>query len=281
MGQRWAKKWREEQINIPPIQPKVDQVMSIQRPQLNLDLQNGTVVVFSDAHVIPGQESLAALALLKVLKIVNPAIVINGGDIFDFASISKHDKLGWADQFTVKDELEAGLELLTNVSKITPGAKHIAIEGNHCSRFNKFLSKHIPQFKGVAGLNLTDHLPKDWQYVMSVIINNNTIFLHAYHGGVHCAYNNVIKSGLSIVTGHVHTLDIKPFTDYRGTRYGISTGTLATIQDNPLFAYTNGTPLNWQAGFVVLTYINGQLQYPEVCSINSENKAIFRGQIIE
>lgn len=259
----------------------VEQVYSSHKPELNFELKNGTIIVFSDAHVVPHEDlSISAQALLEILKELKPQIVVNGGDIFDFASISKHDKLGWDNQFTVKEELEAGMDLLEQVAKVTPGALHIAIEGNHDTRFNKFLSKHIPQFKGVPGFNFTDHLPKEWRYAMSILINNNTIFLHGWHGGVHCAFNNVIKSGISIVTGHTHTLDIKPFTDYNGTRFGISTGTLATIQNNKLFAYTNASPLNWQAGFVVLTYIDGELQYPEVCNVNAAGHAVFRGKVI-
>ena len=256
-----------------------EQVTASHLPQKEITLLNGTVVIFSDAHVIPGAgHSVAAKALLKVLDLVHPDIVIDGGDSFDFASISKHEKLGWANQYSVKEELEAGLELLRDVSSASKGAAHYMLESNHVTRYNKFLTKHCPQFRGVKGFNFQDQLPKGWEYQLSLLINKNTIFLHGWHGGVHCSYQNVAKAGISIVTGHIHSLDVKPYVDYNGARYGISTGTLAEIQDNPLFGYTGGTPLNWMSGFVVLNYAEGILLYPELCHIAKNGKAYFRGK---
>ncbi len=250
-------------------------------PQRNFNLKDGIVIDFSDSHILPKQDlSLAAKALLLVLKDLKPNIVVNGGDTIDFASISRHEKLGWNEQFTIKEELEAAADFLKMVQKATPGSKFIHIAGNHDDRFNKILANKMPQFKGVKGFNLIDHIPSGWEYLMAMTINNNTMFLHAINGGVHAGYNNVMKAGMSVITGHTHQLEVKPYTDYKGTRYGVQTGTLATIQNNPLFAYTMGSPLNWMAGFVVLTYVNSILQFPEVCSINSEGQAFFRGKIL-
>lgn len=249
--------------------------------QLNLDIKNGTVVVFSDAHILPHQDySAAAQALLKVCKEIKPEYVINGGDTYDFSSISRHDKLGWEQQFTIKEEIEAGETFLNELYNVTLGARHMMLEGNHDTRMNKFLAKHLPQFKGVKGFDFRDHIPKGWEYTMSILVNKNTMFLHMFNSGVHAGYNNVVKSGMSVVCGHTHQLEVKPFSDYNGTRFGIQTGTLATIKNNPLFNYTLNTPLNWQSGFVVLTYINGLLQYPEVCNVNSDGQAVFRGKVV-
>lgn len=255
-------------------------LQAVGTPIGNISLQNGTVIVFGDSHLVPGQESAAAKALKILTKEIKPNIEINIGDIYDFASISKHPQIGWNPQLTVKDELQAGYDFMNELINLSPQTRFFMLEGNHDTRFNKFLANHIPQFKGVPGFDLRDHLPKGWAYTMSIMINNNTVFLHAHHCGVHAAYNNTLKGGLSVVTGHTHILEAKPFVDFRGARYGVQTGTLATIQGNPLFAYTLGSPLNWMAGFVVLTYIDSVLQYPEICSINSAGQAIFRGKLL-
>lgn len=248
--------------------------------QLFDEIKNGTVVVFSDAHIIPNIRSSAQKALLSVCKSINPDMIINLGDIFDFASISSHDKLSWENRFTLEEELQAGLDFMEDVHKSAPQAKKYFLFSNHDCRYNKFLAKHAPQFKGVKGFSLEDHIPSYWNNCMSLTLNKNTIFLHQYHGGVHAGYNNVVKSGISIVTGHTHLLENKPFTDYNGTRYGIQTGTLSSIKDNPLFNYTLGTPLNWIAGFTILTYMDGELQMPEFCTVNKDNQAVFRGKVV-
>lgn len=249
--------------------------------QLIDSIKNGTVLVFSDAHVIPRKLSSAQKAMLSMCKSLNPDMIVNLGDIFDFASISSYDKMAWENRFSLEEELDAGINYMKDIQKASPNSKKYFLYSNHDCRYNKFLAKHAPQFKGVKGFSLEDHIPEEWVNCMSLNLNKNTMFLHQYNGGVHAGYNNVVKSGISIVTGHTHIMECKPFTDYNGTRYGIQTGTLSSIKDNPFFNYTVGTPLNWMAGAVFLTYIDGELQMPEFMTINKSNEAVFRGRILQ
>ena len=246
----------------------------------NYELLNGTVIVFSDSHILPNQPmSEAAAALLKVVAALKPSIIIDNGDLLDFASISRHDKLGWEEGFSVEEELIAGMTFLRQLQKASPSSLFLGIQSNHIDRYNNFLVKHCPQFRNVKGFKYEDQLPPGWNYHLSIRLNKNTMFLHQYHSGVHSAYNNVVKGGLNMITSHTHKMEVKPYTDYNGTRYGVQTGTLATIRNNPFFNYTMGTPLDWRAGFVVLTYINGELQTPEMCEITKQG-AFFRGELI-
>lgn len=248
--------------------------------QLNLTLENGTIVVFSDAHVHPSKPlSVAAQALIKVCKELKPDMVIDGGDSFDFSSISRHDKIGWNPEFTVQQELEAGVEFLDMVRESTPKSQFYMLASNHNIRFNSFLRKHAPQFMGVKGMNFEDHV-KNWTHCLSIMLNKNTMFLHGWHSGVHATYQNTLKSGINLISSHLHQMDCKPYADYTGTRYGVCTGTLAD-KSSDFFRYTNSTPLNWVSGFVVLTYINHELQMPEFANVNNHGKVFFRGKIIE
>lgn len=259
--------------------PSVEELVTPLK-HINLTLKDGVVIVFSDAHLHPKQDyPIAAKALLKVVKDLQPDVIVDGGDLLDLASISKHDKLGWEDSISVKDELDVGFRFLSQLSFASPNSKCIELQGNHTDRMDKFLVKHCPQFKGLKGFRYQDQLPPGWDYSRSLMINDNTMFLHQFNQGVHAAYNNVMKSGISIVTGHTHILEVKPFTDYTGTRYGIQTGTLADPKVNPFFEYTLGTPLNWNSGFVVLTYANSELINPELCTV-SKAGAFFRGKKI-
>ena len=59
--------------------------------QVQLGMLDGCVIVFSDAHFIPGQRSTAFKGLLYMIETLKPHAVICNGDAFDGASISRHD----------------------------------------------------------------------------------------------------------------------------------------------------------------------------------------------
>jgi len=104
---------------------------------------------------------------------------------------------------------------------------------------------------------------------------------HRYKGGIHATHNNTVGSGKTIVTGHLHSLKVTPYSDYNGTRYGVDTGTLADT-DGPQFVdYLEDSPTNWRSGFIVLTFKDGELLYPEIVQKFSDNHIQFRGQVID
>ncbi len=99
---------------------------------------------------------------------------------------------------------------------------------------------------------------------------------HRWHNGQHATYNNTLKSGRSIVTGHLHKLQVYPYSDYGGRRYGVDTGTLAEPYGDQ-FVYTEMNPVNWCSGFCVLTFKDGMMLPPELCEVIN-GSAYFRGQ---
>jgi hypothetical protein len=114
------------------------------------------------------------------------------------------------------------------------------------------------------------------------MVNEHTMIKHRWHNGIHAVYNNTLKSGVSFVTGHLHSLKVTPWTDMgaQKTRYGVDTGTMANI-DDPAFFYTEDSPVNWRSGLAVLTFWEGKLMPPELCEVISEGIVYFRGKIIE
>lgn len=258
-------------------QPKKFRSTSTQQMQLS-DTSTFTVVAFSDSHVIPDNPSLASKALLAVLKQLQPKYVACLGDTFDFASISKHAKAGWEKRFSVQDELKAGTALLNDVVDAAPRAMRFMTFSNHDGRYDGILAAKLPEFEGVMGFSLKDHIGSDWNYGISLMVNNNAILKHQWNAGVHAAWNNVLKSGISIITGHTHKQGCKPYTDYTGTRFGVEVGTLSEI-NNPMYNYTEHAPVDWISGFVVLTFVNGKLITPEFASVLDGN-AYFRGEKI-
>ena len=249
--------------------------------RVDLEVLNGTVIVFSDAHYYPDMVSTAHLGLLYMIKKLKPVAIINNGDAFDGAGISRHPRIGWDSKPTVIDELRAVTERLLEVSEVAPkGCRLIWPLGNHDSRYETFLASQVPQFQGVDGFHLKDHFP-EWKACWSCWINDEVVVKHRWKGGAHATWNNTINAGKSIVTGHLHQLKITPFSDYNGRRYGVDTGTLADPYGPQFIDYTEGNPVNWCSGFAVFTFKDGKMLSPELVRKWDENVIEFRGDLIE
>jgi hypothetical protein len=247
-----------------------------------VDLHNGVIVVASDCHYWPGIVSTAHRALVKIIGDLKPKMVVINGDAFDGASISRHPPIGWAVTPTVKQELEACQERLTEIEDAARQAKLQWTWGNHDMRFNTRLSCQVGDtFKGIVGMNLTDHFAK-WKFSTSIMVNDNVQIKHRIYNGVHAAYNATLKSGVTTVNGHLHSLKVTPWTDLTGTRYGVDTGSLANVWGEQ-FEYTEDSTRNHRSGFAVLNFYNGKLMPPELCEVIDEDKGLvyFRGQVVK
>jgi hypothetical protein len=77
------------------------------RTNIQLGIENGTVIVFSDAHFMMHRRTTAFKALLWLIEELKPKVVINNGDAFDGASISRHPVSDWDTPPTVLEELKA------------------------------------------------------------------------------------------------------------------------------------------------------------------------------
>ena len=250
--------------------------------RVELGILDQTIIVFSDAHFWPGEYTTAYKGLLWAIKELKPHAVISNGDAFDGASISRHPPLGWNHMPSVIEELKAVQAHLGEIEEAAKTARHnvklLFTWGNHDTRFANKLATQAPQYREVHGFKLEDHLPA-WEFAWSVWPTKDCIIKHRYRSGVHAAHNNTVSAGISIVTGHLHSLKVTPFADYNGNRYGVDTGTLAEPY-GPQFDYGEGNPLNHRSGFAVLTFKGGRILWPELVHKWGENQVEFRGQII-
>lgn len=246
--------------------------------RLDMGILNGQVVVFSDAHFWPGVRTTAFQGLLYMIRELKPRSVVNNGDAFDGASISRHPRIGWEDTPSVIQELKACEASLGEIEEASGRAKLYWPLGNHDGRFEMRLAANAPQYQFVNGFHLKDHFPK-WEPCWSVW-NGDTVIKHRYKGGIHATHNNTVNAGVNIVTGHLHSLKVTPFDDYNGTRYGVDTGTIAEPNGPQFRNYLEESPTNWRSGFIVLTYKDGRLMWPEVVKVWDKKHIEFRGEII-
>ncbi len=241
----------------------------------------GRVIIGSDMHAWPGERSTAFGAMVEVIKDQPPAMVIINGDSLDGGRISRHPPLPNAVVPTVIEELDAAKERLAEIESVAPvGCPLVHPLGNHDLRYGMTLTAKVPEYRGVNGFDLADHFPA-WELCMSIWLNQHTVVKHRHANGVHGAYNNVLKSGKNIVTGHTHRLQSAMYSDYNGLRWGIECGTLSDFgPENDKYLYAEDGPMNWSQGFSVLTFAeNGMLLEPEFCRVLN-GVAYFRGEVI-
>ena len=246
--------------------------------RLPIQIDNGVAIIGSDAHYWPDLVSTAHRGFVKLIGELKPKLVCLNGDVFDGARISRHARIGWQQTPTVKQEIEAVEQRLTEIEQASQNATRIWTIGNHCSRIENYLSANTPEMEAVKGFTLKDQFPK-WDHCVSVWVNDDVVIKHRFKGGIHAAHNNTLNAGKTIVTGHLHSLKVTPFDDYNGTRYGVDTGTLMDPY-GPQAEYTEDNPLNHRSGFVVLTFHKGILLHPEIVKVIGEDAIEFRGQVI-
>lgn len=245
-------------------------------------LTDGIVLVGGDGHYWPGKPSTAHRAFVAMCKELKPKVVVFNGDALDGATISRHPPIGWEKRPSLEQELEVVQERLGEIALAAKKAKKYWPLGNHDARFNTRLASMVPEFRNIHGTRLVHHFP-DWVPCWSAFIGGErgAVIKHRFKGGIHATHNNALWGGRTIVTGHLHSQKVTPFTDYNGTRWGVDCGTLSATK-GPQFEYVEDNPLNWRSGFAVLTWRKGQLLTPELVTVWDEKQGLinWRGELI-
>ena len=240
-----------------------------------IELNDGIILIGSDAHYWKEEPSAAHKAFVALAKKLQPKMIVMNGDVFDGARISRHDPLFNHNPPSVRDEIEACVERLGEVEKACHNAKLFWTLGNHDIRLARYVINNAPELNGLPNLSLFDYFP-GWNVTWALDINEDIIVKHRLFNGVHAGYNNTLKSGRTIVTGHLHRLLVTPWGDYNGRRWGVDTGSLA-CPDGEQFAYMEAAPHQHGSGFAVLTIKDGKLLPPELCQV-LDGVAYFRGE---
>lgn len=249
--------------------------------RLSYPIRDGKVLIGSDAHYWPGPKSTAHRAFVKVSKDLKPRLIIMNGDVIDAATISRHPPIGWENFPTVKEEIDVARDRLYEIRDASPSSDTIWTLGNHDARFETRLATVAKEYAGIKGVHLKDHFA-EWKPSWSVEVGgkHGAIVKHRFKGGVNAAANNALWSGRTIITGHLHRLAVRAVSDYNGTRYGVESGMLNEVNALAFKGYTEDGSLDWQSGFVILTFHKGLLLPPELVHVIAPGKVVFRDKVI-
>lgn len=235
-------------FHAPSDRPEVRVVVATYPWQADLSIRNGTVIIASDAHYWPGNPSLMHRALVYFCKELKPRAMIYNGDVIDAVTIKRFPPIGWEGNPQLADEIEAAKERLHEIEKAAFKAEKIWTLGNHDARFETRLASVAPEYAKIHGVHLKDHFPL-WRTAWSAWINNDVVVKHRFKGGVNAPRNNTIYAGKTMITGHLHSAQVIPFSDYNGTRYGVDSGCIADTDHKAFVDYTEANPLNWRSAF--------------------------------
>jgi Icc-related predicted phosphoesterase len=245
-----------------------------------MELDNGRVIVFSDAH-FADYTTTGFKALLKFIEHFKPKAIICNGDAFDGAVLSRYPSINYDRKPSVLDELNYCKIHLDAIEKIRPaGCRLIWTLGNHDMRYESALVSKAPEFSGVEGFNLKFHFP-NWETCWSFWVNDDTVIKHRHKGGRYAGYNNVQASFCNIFTGHTHVLTCSPISTFdQKTYWGVQTGTLADINAES-FQYTEDNAKDWRQGFIMASWEQGRLLMPEMVMVCGEDEVEFRGEVLK
>jgi hypothetical protein len=257
--------------------------------RIDITFRDGVVIVFSDAHWLPGRPlSTANRALLQlVCQFATDGTlraVIGNGDLFELSQASKHNRIMWSPQPRIADELEEVRVRMAEIAAVAGDVPLIFLVGNHDLRFSTRLAGVASQYERVPGFDLRDHIDPVWAMAWSAEVNGGeTIIKHRLKSGAGASRANAIAASCNIITSHTHQPNVTRISTVRGLHFGCDTGTLSDLNSPAFTAYMeNGMNLaGWASGFAVLTWADAHLLMPELVLTRHEASGTFefRGKL--
>lgn len=168
--------------------------------------------VFISDFQAPFHLNQAVALVCAFVKDYKPDLVILGGDIIDFVSISGFTKVGRLTPNNVVHEIEScENEVIIPIKKAAPNAKFVWIEGNHEFRLTRYIALMAKPLEGL--IDIADALGckrNGIEYIASKGGNGiyrpikALTFMHGWMGGMNPAKAQYERWGGSLVTGHTH-----------------------------------------------------------------------------
>jgi predicted phosphodiesterase len=252
-GTHGAQHRKDAKDNIIPFTPRLPK--SHAESFEPFEVKYSKILIISDLH-FPYQDNKAIELALKYGEKNKMDCILINGDLFDFATISRHEK-DWRHRSLV-DEIDAVKEFFEYLQHRFPNVKIVFKEGNHDERFDKWLFHKSPEFFNVSGLTLKDVLKlteKGIDYVCDrlPVKIGKLLVLHGHElnggGGVNPARATFTKTIANVVIGHCHRSSENFEPTFQGESITTtSTGCLCGL--HPMFARIN----KWNLGFAFVDH---------------------------
>lgn len=230
-------------------------------------------ITIGDHHAPHHDKTFHAL-FLRYLADIEPHEIDVNGDLFDFATISRHrQRDGYAQ--SVNDCLQGGFEILRDYRHVAPNAWILLKRGNHCERLlhmildNARELHHItPADEEIPALDLrrlihldelhVEYVDEEWDRAKTQPSRKLSV-RHGYATSKSATDQMLAKLAGSTIQGHTHRLSLRFRTEHTEnpdeptiTRMGAEAGCAAEIHEG--LGYINGGEPDWQQG-ALLTHI--------------------------
>lgn len=214
-----------------------------------------TALIIPDCH-IPYHDRRAYELMLEVAmdqESIDEIVIL--GDYADFYGVNSHG-ISPSIEKKLTEEIDIVIEHLQELNDFFPDAKKVFIQGNHEYRLERYLKSKAPELFGIVDtekiLQLKELGYKYIPYTPNQKYNVLDSKLMARHepigGGVHAAHSTVIKSGCSVIFGHIHRIQESQVVMMNGDNHrGISCGWLGD-KDHEAVSYVKSHH-QWSLGF--------------------------------
>jgi len=249
-----------------------------------------TALIIPDCH-IPWHDEVSYQLMVDVALDVHSyrgidEIVILG-DFLDFYHCALHPKLpeDFDIEINLSEEIHEGVKKLKNLREDFPEAKIIFIEGNHCFRLNRYLTKKCPELFDFLKLEELLHF-KEYgikfipytKYQTHRVCGSNLLARHEPLAmGKNCATGTLNNAHTSLIFGHTHRVQMA--TDRLVSGEEIEAISLGWLGDptQPVFAYVRNSEKSSQA-FAIASILSKEEYFVDVIKIKN-HRCIYNGFI--
>lgn len=251
---------------------------------------SSTHLIFTDAHVAPGDSLKRFDALSKLIINRRPDVVVNGGDFFDMPSLSSYDvgKASYEGKRLAKDLRSGWMAQEVLMAPIKARKKRlplfVSLEGNHEYRLTKAVSTKHTLLEGIVDWRSFGWSRLGWEYYPYVGETPDIVDIDGiqYSHFITTQGTSRAKSGLnlghtlvstgltSVVVGHSHNLNVSRRVGIDGkARWGVVAGCFLD-KTSPSFKYAGTGVQDWWSGVVILHGVaNGTFEDYEIISLNT------------
>lgn len=227
------------------------------------------VAFLGDPHAHPRYDNRRFYLLGKYLQREQIDLLHCVGDFTDWPSLNLHKNMAEARLGRYQDDAAAGNHALERLDDGLGGYKiqrKITL-GNHDKYPEQWVAKKEPALDGLLRWDLVKYRAHGWAVTDFLDETQTGPFLCTHYftsgvkglaqGGIHIAYHNGMKQGMSCVVGHSHVFDAK-IISRRGREPDLSFSAGCFVHPRLNEGWCKGTIHLWHRGLLVVRLRGGR-----------------------